>query len=186
MVFIPPNIILQQPFLLKTSLQISAGLESISILVPHLRHHILMTMVRLSLVPSIICNNELRKSRPLGNTFCSVGSSFADRTLANIAGAASVAEGFNKTRTYTPRPCAGSCANDWIERNVALQHSRWYLTAQSSVDSSVPVVGGADAGVNFFQDVRTPLAPMLLPILNFTVDENLFPRKSYSLHPTRK
>lgn len=148
--------------------------------------------------------NGLRKLRPLSNTFCSAGSFFADGTLANVAGAesgsAKVAQGFNKIRTYAPGPCAGACTHDWIEKSATLQHERWYPTARTLVGGSVLVVGGADAGglvlneanINVptyeivFQDGRTPPAPVLLPILSFTADQNLVPGKSYNLYPMRK
>lgn len=95
--------------------------------------------------------NGLRRVKPLSNTFCSAGSFFADETLANVAGAeagpASVAQDFNNIRTHAPGPCAGACTQDWIERSATLQHTRWYLTAQTLVDGSVLVVRGADVQI---------------------------------------
>lgn len=148
-----------------------------------------------------IQTNGLRKLRPLSNTFCSAGSFFADGTLANIAGAEAgpngVADGFNKIRTYAPGPCSGSCTHDWLERSTTLQHTRWYPSAQTLVDGSVLVVGGADVGglvlneasINvptyeiIYSDGRAPPSPVRLPILDFTSDQNLDPGKSYNLYP---
>lgn len=145
--------------------------------------------------------NGLRKLRPLSNTFCSAGSFFPDGTLLNLAGAESgpngVAEGFDRLRTYSPGPCAGTCTQDWVEESARLQHTRWYPTAQTLVDGSILVVGGSDAGglvlneanINVptyeivYQDGRTPPAPVLLPILDFTAAQNLVPGKSYNLYP---
>ena len=145
--------------------------------------------------------NELRKLRPLSNTFCSAGSFFPDGTLLNIAGAEvgprGVAEGFDKLRTYSPGPCAGACTQDWVEEARLLQHTRWYPSAQTLVDGSILVVGGSDAGglvlneanINvptyelLFQDGRPVPAPVVLPILEFTADQNLVPGKSYNLYP---
>lgn len=147
--------------------------------------------------------NGLRKLRPLSNTFCSAGSFFSDGTLANIAGAEAgpngVAQGFNKIRTYAPGPCSGACTHDWLEKSTTLQHTRWYPSAQTLVDGSVLVVGGSDAGglvlneanINvptyeiLYQDGRASPAPVRLPILDFTSDENLVPGKSYNLYPMR-
>ena len=72
-----------------------------------------------------------------------------------------------------------------------------YPSAQTLVDGSVLVVGGSNAGglvlneanINVptyeivFQDNRAPPAPVTLPILEFTADENLVPGKSYNLYP---
>lgn len=120
---------------------------------------------------------------------------------SNIAGAEAgpngVAQGFNKIRTYSPGPCTGACTHDWDEQSKTLQHTRWYPSAQTLVDGSVLVVGGADAGglvlneanINvptyeiIYQDGRAPPAPVPLPILDFTSDQNLVPGKSYNLYP---
>lgn len=119
---------------------------------------------------------------------------------SNIAGAEAgpngVAQGFNKIRTYSPGPCTGACTHDWDEQSKTLQHTRWYPSAQTLVDGSVLVVGGADAGglvlneanINvptyeiIYQDGRAPPAPVPLPILDFTSDQNLVPGKSYNLY----
>lgn len=145
--------------------------------------------------------NNLRKLRPLSNTFCSAGAFFADGTLLNIAGAeagpAGVAEGFDRIRTYAPGPCT-DCTQDWVER-IGLQHTRWYPSAQTLVDGTILVVGGADAGglvlneadINvptyeiIHQDGSTSPPPFTLPILEFTADQNLDPGKSYNLYPMR-
>ena len=144
--------------------------------------------------------NDLRKLRPLSNTFCSAGSYFPDGTLANVAGAepgpSGVADGFQKIRTYAPGPCNGACSQDWVETR-SLQVRRWYPSAYSMTDGGVLVVGGANAGglvlneanINvptyekIYQDSRSPPAPVTLPILEFTSDQNLDPGKSYNLYP---
>ncbi|KAG7005577.1 hypothetical protein G7Y79_00019g047570 [Physcia stellaris] len=148
-----------------------------------------------------LVTNALRPLRPLSNTFCSAGSFFADGTLANVAGAEpitkGVADGFNKIRTYSPGPCAGACSTDWIEQSATLQVKRWYPSAQTLVDGSVLVVGGANVGglvlneasINVptyeivYQDNRVSPPPVNLPILEFSADENLVPGKSYNLYP---
>ncbi|MCJ1474336.1 hypothetical protein MMC13_002994 [Lambiella insularis] len=149
-----------------------------------------------------LLTNGLRPLRPLSNTFCSAGSFFADGTLLNVAGAeagpAGVAEGFNKIRTYAPGPCAGdACKQDWVENSGTLQHTRWYPSAQTLVDGSVLVVGGADAGglvlneasINVptyetvFQNGQIAPSPVSLPILNFTAAQNLDSGLSYNLYP---
>ena len=75
-----------------------------------------------------------------------------------------------------------------------------YPSAQTLVDGSVLVVGGANAGglvlneasINvptyeiIYQDNRATQAPVILPILQFTADENLVPGKSYNLYPMRE
>ena len=145
--------------------------------------------------------NTLRKLRPKSNTFCSAGAFFADGTLANVAGAgpgpATVGNGFNKIRTYAPGPCGGVCGQDWIESGATLQTERWYPSMQTLVDGSVLVVGGANAGglvlneasINVptyevvYQDGRKAPLRSVLPILNFTADENLVAGKSYNLYP---
>ena len=72
-----------------------------------------------------------------------------------------------------------------------------YPSAQTLVDGSVLVVGGSNAGglvlneasINVptyevvYQDNRATPAPITLPILEFTADENLVPGKSYNLYP---
>ena len=149
--------------------------------------------------------NELRPLRPQSNTFCSAGAFYPDGTLLNVAGAepgpAGVAEGFNKIRTYAPGPCnENNCTQDWMEQSATLQHMRWYASAQTLVDGSVLVVGGADVGslvlneasINVptyeivHQNGQTPPPPVPLPILNFTAAQNLVPGMSYNLYPTRK
>ena len=74
-----------------------------------------------------------------------------------------------------------------------------YPSAQTLVDGSVLVVGGSNAGglvlneasINvptyeiIYQDNRAAPAPVTLPILEFTADENLIPGKSYNLYPIR-
>ena len=150
-----------------------------------------------------LLTNGLRPLKPLSNTFCSAGSFFADGTLANVAGAEAangVAQGFNKIRTYAPGPCSGACTHAWLEKSTTLQHTRWYPSAQTLLDGSVLVVGGADAGglvlneanINvptyeiIYQDGRAPPSPVGLPILDFTPDQNLVPGKSYNLYPIRQ
>ena len=146
-------------------------------------------------------NNALRKLRPKSDTFCSAGSFFADGTLANVAGAepgpASVGSGFNKIRTYAPGPCGGACTQDWVESTSTLQNERWYPSMHTLVDGSVLVVGGANVGglVLNEADINVPTyeivlqgggtapPPSLLPILNFTIEQNLVPGKSYNLYP---
>lgn len=149
-----------------------------------------------------LTTNSLRPLRPKSNTFCSAGSFFLDGTLLNIAGAeagpSSVAEGFDKLRTYAPGPCtSGICTQDWVEESAKLQHSRWYPSAQTLVDGSILIVGGSDAGglvlneanINIptyeivFHDGRTPPPPVTLPILEFTTAQNLDPGLSYNLYP---
>ena len=151
-----------------------------------------------------LSTNELRMLRPKSDTFCSGGSFFPDGTLLNVAGAeagpTTVAEGFDKLRTYAPGPCNGACTQDWVELSELLQHYRWYPGVQTLTDGSVLVVGGADAGglvlneadINVptyekvYQDGRATPAPVELPILNFTAAQNLDPGKSYNLYPIRK
>ena len=72
-----------------------------------------------------------------------------------------------------------------------------YPTAQTLIDGSILVVGGSNAGglvlneasINvptyeiIYQDNRATPAPITLPILEFTADENLVPGKSYNLYP---
>lgn len=151
-----------------------------------------------------LLSNDLRSLRPLSNTFCSAGSFFADGTLLSVAGAETgptgVAEGFNKIRTYAPGPCVGgTCSQDWVEESTPLQHTRWYPSAQTLVDGSVLVVGGADAGglvlneasINvptyevIIQHGQIPPPPVPLPLLNFSSAENLDPGLSYNLYPMR-
>ena len=147
---------------------------------------------------------HLRTLRPKSDTFCSAGSFYGDGTLLNVAGAeagpSGVAEGFDKVRTYKPGPCGETCAQDWDEQAVGLQHYRWYPTAQTLVDGEVLVVGGSSAGglvVNeeninvptyeiLYQDVRPAPKPVNLPILDFSQDENDEPGFSYNLYPMRK
>ena len=145
--------------------------------------------------------NQLRAVHPMSNTFCSAGSFYKDGTLVNLAGAeadpAGVDEGFNKIRTYSPGPCDGTCDTDWDEQGAKLQRWRWYPSAQTLVDGNVVVVGGCKAGglvlneasINeptyeiIYQDNREPAAPVNLPILDFTEEQNLDPGKSYNLYP---
>ena len=146
--------------------------------------------------------NALRKLRPQSNTFCSAGSFYRDGTLVNIAGAepdasAGVGDGFDRYRTYAPGPCELGCTQDWNEQARTLQSRRWYPSPQTLVDGNVVVVGGANAGglvyneaaINvptyekIYQDNRAPPAPVTLPILQFTEDENDDPGKSYNLYP---
>ena len=68
------------------------------------------------------------------------------------------------------------------------------------MDGSVLVVGGANSGglvlneasINvptyeiIYPDNRAAQAPVQLPILQFTADENLVPGKSYNLYPMRE
>ncbi len=135
--------------------------------------------------------NSLRPVKPKSNTFCSAGAFYPDGTLVNIAGAepdgAGVTDGFSKIRTYAAGPCTGNCSQDWVEQTATLQHERWYPSAQTLVDGGILVVGGADKGglvlneasINvptyeiIYQDGRTPLPPVRLPILEFTDAENL-------------
>jgi len=135
--------------------------------------------------------NSLRPLEPKSNTFCSAGAFYPDGTLVNIAGAepdaAGIADGFNKFRTYAGGPCTGNCSQNWVEHSATLQHERWYPSAQTLVDGSVLIVGGADKGglvlneasINvptyeiIYQDGRTPPPPVHLPILEFTDAENL-------------
>ena len=79
--------------------------------------------------------------------------------------------------------------------NADLSHR--YPSAQTLVDGSVLVVGGANVGglvlneasINVptyeivYQDNRVSPAPVTLPILEFGADENLVPGKSYNLYP---
>ena len=149
--------------------------------------------------------NTLRAVKPLSNTFCSAGAFYKDGTLVNFAGAEmdpiGVAEGFNKIRTYAPGPCeGGACDTDWNEQSTRLQRWRWYPSAQTLIDGSVVVVGGSKAGglvlneasINeptyeiIHQDNREPAAPVLLPILDFTEEQNLDPGKSYNMYPIRE
>lgn len=72
-----------------------------------------------------------------------------------------------------------------------------YPSAQTLIDGSVLVVGGSNAGglvlneasINvptyeiIYQDNRATPAPVTLPILEFTANENLVPGKSYNLYP---
>lgn len=143
--------------------------------------------------------NTLRPLRPLSNTFCSAGAFYKDGTLVNLAGAEAVGvqQGFNKLRTYKPGPCEGECEQDWSEQSKRLQRWRWYPSAQTLVDGSVVVVGGAKAGglvvnqarVNeptyeiVRQDNRHPRAPVTLPILDFSKAQDLDPGRSYNLYP---
>ena len=149
--------------------------------------------------------NSLRTLRPESNTFCSAGAFYKDGTLVNFAGAeeddsVGVGAGFNKIRTYAPGPCDGACTQDWEEQGARLQRWRWYPSAQTLVDGSVVIVGGAHAGglvlneasINeptyetIYQDNRAPPAPITLPILEFTEEQNLVPGKSYNMYPIRK
>ncbi|KAI4212296.1 MAG: hypothetical protein LQ351_005009 [Letrouitia transgressa] len=146
--------------------------------------------------------NSLRKLRPQSNTFCSAGAFYRDGTLVNIAGAepnaaAGVGDGFDRYRTYAPGPCDGDCTQDWNEQAKTLQSRRWYPSPQTLVDGNVVVVGGSnagglvlnEAGINvptyekIYQDNRTPPAPVTLPILEFSDDENQDASKSYNLYP---
>lgn len=145
--------------------------------------------------------NKLRAVHPMSNTFCSAGAFYKDGTMVNLAGAEAapddVDQGFDKIRTFAPGPCDGVCSTDWEEQSARLQRWRWYPSAQTLVDGSVVVVGGSKAGgivineasINeptyevIHQDNRTSAAPMKLPILDFTEEQNLDPGKSYNLYP---
>lgn len=147
--------------------------------------------------------NTLRAVHPLSNTFCSAGSFYKNGTQLNLAGAeddpteSNLNEGFNKLRTYAPGPCNGGCNHDWSEQSVRLQRWSWYPFAQTLVDGNMVIVGGSKAGelvlneasINeptyeiIHQDDRLTTAPVLLPILDFTEDQNLDPGRSYNLYP---
>ncbi|GME45103.1 putative glyoxal oxidase protein [Neofusicoccum parvum] len=146
--------------------------------------------------------NALRKLHPKSNTFCSAGSFFPDGTMVNFAGAepdakAGVGDGFDAIRTYPPGPCAnGACDMDFTEGGSHLQAKRWYPTAETLPNGDVLVVGGSDVGLLVLNEasINVPTyelikqngqapAPVNLPILEFTEEQNNQPNKSYNLYP---
>ena len=98
-----------------------------------------------------LATNALRKLRPASDTFCSAGGFFPDGTLLNVAGAepgpASVAEGFDKLRTYAPGPAT---TQDWVELSQKLQVYRWYpsvqvCTIKRNQEHTIQMLTGKDA-----------------------------------------
>ncbi|OJD32181.1 galactose oxidase-like [Diplodia corticola] len=147
--------------------------------------------------------NTLRKLHPKSNTFCSAGAFFPDGTMVNFAGAepdagAGVGDGFDAIRTYAPGPCPdGGCTMDFDTGAGKLQTRRWYPTAETLPNGDVLVVGGSDVGLLVLNEasINVPTyelikadgskapAPVPLPILEFTEEENNQPNKSYNLYP---
>ena len=149
--------------------------------------------------PFVSCSIQSSKTMSLIATIVNVAGAEAMNAGGGVAAGngAAVQEGFDKTRTYAPGPCNGNCAQDWVGGTHMLQHTRWYPTAQTMVDGSVLIVGGADAGGLVLNEasINVPTyeiihhhgaaapKPVILPILEFSAAQNLQPGFSYNLYP---